>query len=107
MHTLQGPKRGLHTEKEYSRTWGFFCLFSFEINGSASGLLEEGRSASYLILCCSYLPPSHLNSLPVCQGSLKGFWSVWAGEKRPLLASFVGKSPRWAFMWLSRSSCSH
>lgn len=87
---------------------GFFCLFSFKINGSASGLWEEGRGASHPILCCSYLPPPlPLNSLPVCQGSLKGVWSVWAGEKRPLLASFVGKGPCWAFIWLSRSSCSH
>lgn len=51
--------------------------------------------------------PLPLNSLPVCQESLKGVWSVWAGEKGPLLASFVGKGARWAFTWLSGSSCSH
>lgn len=27
MHILQGPKRGLHAEKEYSRTWVFFVCF--------------------------------------------------------------------------------
>lgn len=37
-------------------------------------------------------PPSPLNSLPSA-GSLKGVWSVWAGEDRPPRASFVGKGP--------------
>lgn len=41
-YTLQGPERGLYSEKEYE----VFCLFSFKINGSASGLLEGGRGAS-------------------------------------------------------------
>lgn len=27
MHTLEGPERGLRSEKEYSRTWGFFVCF--------------------------------------------------------------------------------
>lgn len=27
MHTLEGPERGLCSEKEYSRTWGFFVCF--------------------------------------------------------------------------------
>ena len=37
-------------------------------------------------------PPLPLNSLPSA-GSLKGVWSVWAGEERPPRASFVGKGP--------------
>lgn len=27
VHSLQGPERGLHSEKEYSRSWGFLFVF--------------------------------------------------------------------------------
>lgn len=59
VHILQDPERGLHTEKNI-RDHGVFCLFSFKINGSASGLLEKGRGASHPI--CAVVTSPHLAS---------------------------------------------
>lgn len=54
--STQGPRGGACVRRRNILDHGAFCLFSFKLNGSASGLLEEGRGASHPILCRCYLP---------------------------------------------------